>query len=99
MENRIKEQQLDLFADRTSAATMRANQLRLWLSSVAYLLLHQLRGWALQGTDYAAAQCGTLRLRCPILGSGADQRSPGADLAGDRLSGRGDLPASLRGAA
>ena len=68
MENRIKEQQLDLFADRTSAATMRANQLRLWLSSVAYLLLHQLRGWALQGTDYAAAQCGTLRLRLLKLG-------------------------------
>ena len=69
MENRIKEQQLDLFADRTSAATMRANQLRLWFSSVAYLLLHQLRCWALKGTDYAAAQCGTLRLRLLKIGA------------------------------
>ena len=43
MENRIKEQQLDLFADRTSAHTMRANQLRLYFSSFAYVLLHGLR--------------------------------------------------------
>jgi len=43
MENRIKEQQLDMFADRTSAATMRANQLRLYLSAAAYILMHALR--------------------------------------------------------
>jgi hypothetical protein len=69
MENRIKEQQLDLFADRTSAATMRANQLRLWFSAVAYLLLHQLRCCALRSTEYAAAQCGTLRLRLLKIGA------------------------------
>ena len=55
MENRIKEQQLMLFADRTSAATMRANQLRLYYSSIAYLLLHALRRLALaSGCPYAA---------------------------------------------
>ncbi|MFX8828947.1 transposase, partial [Acinetobacter baumannii] len=43
MENRIKEQQLDLFADRTSAATLRANQLRLWFASMAYVLMAALR--------------------------------------------------------
>jgi hypothetical protein len=69
MENRIKEQQLDLFADRTSAATMRANQLRLWFSAVAYLLLHGLRQWALKGTEYATAQCGTMRLRLLKIGA------------------------------
>lgn len=50
MENRIKEQQLYLFADRTSASTMRANQLRLWLSSVAYVLVNALREFGLKGT-------------------------------------------------
>lgn len=50
MENRIKEQQLDLFADRTSAATMAANQLRLWMSSVAYVLINELRRVGLEGT-------------------------------------------------
>lgn len=69
MENRIKEQQLDLFADRTSAETMRANQLRLWFSSVAYLLLHVLRQQALQGTDWAKAQCGTLRSKLLKIGA------------------------------
>jgi Transposase DDE domain group 1 len=69
MENRIKEQQLDLFADRTSAATLRANQLRLWFSSVAYLLLHELRQWALAGTDWAKAQCGTIRTRLLKIGA------------------------------
>ena len=58
MENRIKEQQRFLFADRTSAATMRANQLRLWFSSVAYVLLQALRRKALKGTAMAEAQCG-----------------------------------------
>jgi hypothetical protein len=63
MENRIKEQQLDLFADRTSAHTMRANQLRLWLSTFAYALMNRLRQVALQGTELARATCGTLRLK------------------------------------
>jgi hypothetical protein len=63
MENRIKEQQLDLFADRTSSHTMRANQLRLWLSSIAYVLLAELRRLGLAGTELARAQAGTLRVR------------------------------------
>ena len=50
MENRIKEQQLYLFADRTSSATMRANQLRLWFSSLAYVILNELRSVGLRGT-------------------------------------------------
>ena len=57
--NRIKEQ-LNLFADRTSAATMRANQLRLWFSAVAYLLLHGLRQWALKDTERIAFGLGWL---------------------------------------
>ena len=61
MENRIKEQQLGLFADRTSTATLRANQLRLYLSSFAYLLMHGLRRLGLAGTRWAKAQCGTIR--------------------------------------
>ena len=69
MENRIKEQQLMLFADRTSAATMRANQLRLYLSSVAYLLLHALRRLALVGTTLAHAQCQTIRLTLLKIGA------------------------------
>ena len=56
MENRIKEQQLYLFADRTSAATMRANQLRLWFSSVAYTLMNALRRLGLKDTKLAKAQ-------------------------------------------
>lgn len=63
MENRIKEQQLCLFADRTSCATMRANQLRLWLSSVAYTLLAALRQFGLRGTEMAQARCDTIRLK------------------------------------
>ena len=63
MENRIKEQQLGLFADRTSTATMRANQLRLYLSSVAYMLMQALRRLGLQGTEFARAQCTTIRLK------------------------------------
>jgi len=61
MESRIKEQQLMLFADRTSAATMRANQLRLYFSSVAYVLLAALRRLGLAGTTLARAQCTTIR--------------------------------------
>lgn len=69
MENRIKEQQLHLFADRTSASTMRANQLRLWLSSVAYVLVNTLRVVGLQGTQFAKAQCDTIRLRLFKIGA------------------------------
>jgi hypothetical protein len=63
VENRIKEQQLDLFADRTSAATMRANQLRLWFASFAYVLLEALRRIGLRHTQLATATCGTIRLK------------------------------------
>lgn len=63
MENRIKECQLDLFADRTSAATMRANQLRLWLASMAYVLLCAVRRIGLAHTQFAQATCGTIRLK------------------------------------
>lgn len=63
MENRIKEQQLWLFADRTSTELMRSNQLRLWFSSLAYLLLSALRRLGLKGTQLSQAQCGTIRLK------------------------------------
>ena len=63
MENRIKEQQLDLFADRTSTATLHANQLRLYFSSFAYVLMCALRRLGLAGTKFAKAQCGTIRLK------------------------------------
>ena len=63
MENRIKEQQLDMFADRTSEAPLRANQLRLYFASFAYVLMHGLRRLGLAGTRWANAQCGTLRAR------------------------------------
>jgi hypothetical protein len=69
MENRIKEQQLHLFADRTSAATMRANQIRLFFSSVAYTLLEALRRLGLEGTSMAQAQCQTIRLRLLKIGA------------------------------
>ena len=63
MENRIKECQLDLFADRTSARTMRANQLRLWFASMAYVLLCALRRIGLAHTRFAKATCGSIRLK------------------------------------
>ena len=63
MENRIKEQQLGLFADRTSSATLRANQLRLYFSTFAYALMHGLRRLGLAGTPWARAQCTTVRAR------------------------------------
>ena len=69
IENRIKEQQLDLFADRTSAATMRANQLRLWFASFAYVLLEALRRIGLRHTQFASATCGTIRLRLLKIGA------------------------------
>jgi hypothetical protein len=69
VENRIKEQQLDLFADRTSAATMRANQLRLWFASLAYVLLAALRRIGLRHTQFANATCGTIRLKLLKIGA------------------------------
>jgi hypothetical protein len=69
MENRIKECQLDLFADRTSTATMQANQLRLWLASMAYVLLCALRRIGLAHTQFAEATCGTIRLRLLKIGA------------------------------
>jgi hypothetical protein len=63
MENRIKEQQLDLFADRTSCNDWWANQFRLMLSSLAYNLMERLRNLLLIGTRMAKAQCGTIRLK------------------------------------
>jgi len=69
MENRIKEQQLGLFADRTSAATLRANQLRVYYSAVAYVLLAALRRLGLAGTALAKAQCTTIRLTLLKIGA------------------------------
>jgi len=69
MENRIKEQQLDLFADRTSAATLRANQLRLWFASMAYVLISALRRIGLTGSQLADASCGTIRRKLLKIGA------------------------------
>jgi hypothetical protein len=68
-ENRIKEAQLDLFADRLSTATFRANQLRLWLASAAYVLMHALRRIGLKGTALASACAHTIRLRLLKIGA------------------------------
>ncbi len=69
MENRIKEQQLALFADRTSSAMLRANQLRLYWATLAYVLLQQQRQRGLAGTRLERAQCDTLRLRLLKIGA------------------------------
>lgn len=69
MENRIKEQQLYLFADRTSSHFMDSNQIRLWFSSVAYELLHALRRVGLKDTELERAQCHTIRLRLLKIGA------------------------------
>ena len=69
MENRIKECQLDLFADRTSAGTMRSNQLRLWFAAMAYVLLAALRRIALPATGLVRATAGTIRLRLLKIGA------------------------------
>jgi Transposase DDE domain group 1 len=79
-ENRIKEQQLDLFADRTSTGKMWSNQLRLYFSSMAYVLLQTLRRMALTGTELATAQCGTIRLK--LLKVGVTVRKIWISLAG-----------------
>ena len=68
-ENRIKEQQLDLFADRTSTGKMWSNQLRLYFSSIAYVLMQTLRRLVLVGTDLEKAQCGTIRLKLLKIGA------------------------------
>ena len=69
MENRIKEQQLYLFADRTSSSRFRANQFRLYLSSLAYVLINELRRIGLKGTEMARAQCGTIRTKLFKIGA------------------------------
>ncbi len=69
MENRIKECQLDLYADRTSAHTMHANQLRLWFASFAYVLICALRRIGLAHTRLAVATCGTIRLKLLKIGA------------------------------
>jgi len=69
MENRIKEQQLDLFADRTSCHGWWANQFRLLLASLAYILIERLRNVALKGTELAKAQAGTIRLKLIKIGA------------------------------
>jgi len=69
MENRIKEQQLFLFANRTSCGTMRANQLRLWMSALAYVLLNAIRQYGLKDTELQEAQCDTIRLKLLKIGA------------------------------
>jgi hypothetical protein len=69
MENRIKEKQLMLFANRTSSAKMRANQMRLYFSSIAYVLMQTLRRTGLAGTDMENAQCNTIRLKLFKIGA------------------------------
>jgi hypothetical protein len=69
MENRIKEQQLALFADRTSTELMRSNQLRLYFSTFAYQLMQGLRRLGLAGTEMAQAQCQTIRLKLLKIGA------------------------------
>ena len=69
MENRIKEQQMMLFADRTSCATMRANQIRLAFSTVAYIVMRALRAHGLVHTELAQAQCDTIRVKLLKIGA------------------------------
>jgi len=69
MENRIKECQMDLFADRTSTATLQANQLRLWMASMAYVLVETVRRLALGTTSLAEATCGTIRRKLFKIGA------------------------------
>ena len=69
MENRIKEQQMCLFADRTSTRWMRSNQIRLWLSSLGYVLVSALRRLGLSGTSMARSRCDTIRLKLLKIGA------------------------------
>ena len=88
MENRIKECQLDLYADRTPATTMRANQLRLWFASFAYVLMCALRRIALAGTELAKATCGSIRLKLLKIGAQVtSERAPRQVRAGLGVSG------------
>jgi hypothetical protein len=107
MENRIKEQQLDLFADRTSAHLMQVNQLRLWFASFAYILLAELRRLGLEGSGEARARCQTIRLKLFKIGARVkvsrrriwiflSSACPNQDLFAhvfDRLARAGPLPA------
>ena len=68
MENRIKEKKLYLFANRVSCSTMRANQIRVCLSTVAYILMRALREYGLQGSELAQAQCDTIRTKLLKIG-------------------------------
>src|SRR5437016_4766493 len=68
MENRIKEQ-FSLFADRVSTETMRANQMRLYLSTMAYVLMRELRRLGLKATELAGAQASTIRLKLLKIGA------------------------------
>lgn len=69
MENRFKEQQLELFSDRTSTHTFEGNQLRLWFSSLAYILMNALRAQCLASTELRSAQVGTIRTKLLKLGA------------------------------
>jgi len=69
MENRIKEQQLELFADRTSTKYLKSNQTRLYFSSVAYVLMNELRRLGLASTEMEQSQCSTIRLRLLKIGA------------------------------
>ena len=69
MENRIKEQQLYMFADRTSTSKMRSNQIRLYFSSLAYVLVNALRRFGLKNTRLAKAQCHPIRLKLFKIGA------------------------------
>ena len=69
MENRIKEQQLDLFADRTSCSLWWPNQFRLLLSTLAYTLMAAIRRIALRNTELAHATCATIRLKLFKVGA------------------------------
>jgi hypothetical protein len=80
MENRIKEQQLDLFSDRTSCHHWWPNQFRLLLSSLAYILVETIRRMALKGTQLAHAQCGTIRLRLFKIGAVVQRNTRGVRL-------------------
>lgn len=107
MENRIKEQQIDLFASRTSAHAMRVNQLRLWLSSFAYLLISELRRMGLDESTHERARCQTIRIKLLKIGARVrvtrrkvwvllSSACPYQDLfahAYDRLQRAGPLPA------
>lgn len=69
MENRIKEQQLELFADRTSTKYLKSNQTRLWFSSIAYVLMNEMRRLGLAETEMDQAQCSTIRLKLLKIGA------------------------------